>query len=452
MKKTEETITNRYQIIDILGQGGLATTYKALDTKTNIEVAVKTISLRGIRDWKQIELFEREAKILQQLDHRGIPKYIDYFEIDTEKERYFYLVQQLAPGKSLYELINDGWNPDEQEVKKIASSILKILIYLQELSPPIIHRDIKPQNIIRQENGEVFLVDFGAVADVHQHTFNSTIVGTFGYMSPEQYRGKATLATDIYGLGATLIFLLTKKCPAELPQHHLSINFRPYVNINNHFTNWLEKCISPNPKQRFQDAIIALEALDIKNSFKLIKILEKPKKSLIKSIAKNDKLIILIPSIKEIQNSNIAFSIFANLPFFLYAFLFFIFISVVFISDSQVLLSFIIISLLNGLFFVFASLFILITFIFLKYWFKKKRVVIICPKNHLDLKIKSKSTINESVKAQFKRYKFPFSQKYITYCLLICKLKPQYFGFFLTRRENEWLVQEINSFLGSKNI
>ncbi|MBE9166050.1 protein kinase [Pleurocapsales cyanobacterium LEGE 06147] len=167
-----EIIANRYQIIATLGQGGIATTYRALDTNSNIEVAIKTISLKGISDWKQIELFEREAKILQQLDHPGIPQYIDYFEIDTKEDRYFHLVQQLAPGKSLYDLINDGWCPDEQEVTNIASLILKIIIYLQQLSPPIIHRDIKPQNIIRQENGEVFLVDFGAVPAVYQTTFN----------------------------------------------------------------------------------------------------------------------------------------------------------------------------------------------------------------------------------------------------------------------------------------
>lgn len=96
-----EIIANRYQIIAILGQGGIATTYRALDTNTNTEVAIKTISLKGIGDWKQIELFEREAKILQQLNCPSIPKYIDYFEIDTQEDRYFYLVQQIAPGQSL---------------------------------------------------------------------------------------------------------------------------------------------------------------------------------------------------------------------------------------------------------------------------------------------------------------------------------------------------------------
>ncbi|MBE9166051.1 hypothetical protein IQ238_00390 [Pleurocapsales cyanobacterium LEGE 06147] len=80
-------------------------------------------------------------------------------------------------------------------------------------------------------------------------------------MSPEQFRGKATLATDIYGLGTTLLFLLTKKCPAELPQHHLNINFRPYLKANNYFVDWLEQCILPNCNQRFFNASIALAAL-----------------------------------------------------------------------------------------------------------------------------------------------------------------------------------------------
>ena len=156
----KKIINDRYSILNKLEQGGSSITYAAIDNKTNQLVAIKALSLTGLEDWKKIELFEREAKILQQLNHPAIPKYIDYFKIETEDNIYFYIVQQLAPGQSLAQLISHGWIPEENTVKDIAEKILEILVYLQQLTPSVIHRDIKPQNIIYQpDTGKLFLVD-----------------------------------------------------------------------------------------------------------------------------------------------------------------------------------------------------------------------------------------------------------------------------------------------------
>ena len=92
-----------YNILDILGEGGSGVTYRALDSKSQQLVALKALSLHQIDDWKAIELFEREAKILSTLDRDGIPKYLDYFTTDLDGDRYFYIVQELAPGKNLLE-------------------------------------------------------------------------------------------------------------------------------------------------------------------------------------------------------------------------------------------------------------------------------------------------------------------------------------------------------------
>jgi eukaryotic-like serine/threonine-protein kinase len=92
-------IDNRYKIISILGQGSTGITYAALDLATQSKVAVKAVSLQQLKDWKQLELLEREAKVLAQLNHSAIPKYLDYFHVDSEDERIFYIVQQLASGK-----------------------------------------------------------------------------------------------------------------------------------------------------------------------------------------------------------------------------------------------------------------------------------------------------------------------------------------------------------------
>ena len=200
-----------YQITDILGQGGIGITYAAKELPTGNKVALKVLSLQRMQDFKALDLFEREAKILSQLDHPSIPHYIDYFEIKSENNSCFYLVQEVANGKPLNILIKEGWQPSEREVKKIAIQILEILKYLQQLIPPVIHRDIKPENIIYSDEGKVSLVDFGAVQDVYHQTVTgrNTVVGTYGYMAPEQFYGQAVLSTDLYGLGATLIYLLT---------------------------------------------------------------------------------------------------------------------------------------------------------------------------------------------------------------------------------------------------
>ena len=133
--------------------------------------------------------------------------------------------------------MQSGWRGTETEVRDIASQLLEILQYLHQQSPPLIHRDLKPHNIIRNDDGRVFLVDFGAVQDVYRNTLlkGSTVAGTFGYMAPEQFRGAAVPASDLYGLGATILYLLTHRSPADLPQSRLKLSFRAHVNISHRF-------------------------------------------------------------------------------------------------------------------------------------------------------------------------------------------------------------------------
>lgn len=295
-----KTIKDRYSILNKLGQGGSGITYAAIDKETEQQVAIKALSLTGLDNWKKIELFEREAKILQQLDHPAIPKYRDYFQIETETEVDFYIVQELAPGQSLAHLVSQGWIPDEKIVKAIAEQILEILVYLQQLTPPVIHRDIKPQNIIYQpDTGKLYLVDFGAVQDTYHHTvMGSTVVGTYGYMAPEQFRGGAVLSTDLYGLGCTLLFLLTSQSPADLPQKKLKIDFRKVVKVERNLVNWIDKLIEPNISQRFPKANDALLVLLDKKPLADYHhdIIVKPRYSSIKVNRYDSELTIKIPS------------------------------------------------------------------------------------------------------------------------------------------------------------
>ena len=258
-----EIVDNRYRIVAHLGQGSSGITYAAKTLTTERLVALKVLTLRGLDDWKKLELFEREANVLATLNHPGIPAYVDYFQVDTPSDRAFYIVQTLAEGKSLAALVAEGWRTDETGVKQIAFKVLTILDYLHNLNPPIIHRDIKPQNIIRRDDGEISLVDFGAVQQVYRDTmsYGSTVVGTYGYMSPEQFRGQAFPGTDLYGLGTTLLFLLTHRPPAELPQRRLKLQFRQAVTVSDDFANWLDGLLEPLIEDRLGSAQAASNAL-----------------------------------------------------------------------------------------------------------------------------------------------------------------------------------------------
>jgi serine/threonine protein kinase len=268
---TGSIIADRYQLAELLGSGGSGSTYRATRISDGAEVAIKILSLRHLNDWKQLELFEREAKVLSQLSHPQIPAYLEYFHVDTPSNRAFYIVQQLAPGKPLTGWVNSGWHGTEAEVRDIANQLLAILQYLHQQSPPLIHRDIKPHNIIRNDDGQVFLVDFGAVQDVYHNTLmkGSTVAGTYGYMAPEQFRGMAVPSSDLYGLGATLLYLLTHRSPADLPQSRLKLSFRGHVNIANHFADWLEVMLEPDTADRFASASAALQALRKEQRFRV---------------------------------------------------------------------------------------------------------------------------------------------------------------------------------------
>ncbi|MEQ8998075.1 MAG: serine/threonine-protein kinase [Coleofasciculus sp. B1-GNL1-01] len=266
MLNPQQIINGRYQLRQQLGQNAGRQTWLAEDLETQPQelVVIKLLAFSPQMQWEEFRLFEREAQILQHLDHPKIPRYRDYFSIEeTESELpWFGLVQQYIPGLSLRQRLDQGHNFSEAEAQKIATDILTILIYLHELSPPVLHRDIKPSNLIVDEQGQVYLVDFGAVQDrakAEGATF--TVVGTSGYAAPEQLWGRAVAASDLYSLGATLIHLITGIAPADLPQQNLRLQFTDRVNLNPRFSYWLEKLIDPATEQRFSSARQALESL-----------------------------------------------------------------------------------------------------------------------------------------------------------------------------------------------
>ena len=267
--KAGDALMDRYLILEIIRRGSFGITCRAKDLSSGQLVFIKSIFFKSASDWKLIELFEREAHTLKQLSHYGIPRYFDSFKIETKETLSFHIVQEFIQGESLDERIKSSWKPQELEVRKIAREILEILAYLQSLNPPIIHRDIKPQNVILGKSGQLYLVDFGACRDLYRNTVTcgSTIVGTFGYMAPEQFSGKAEPATDLYGLGTTLLYLLTGESPADLPYRELKVDFSSIrysrlKEVSKPFQGWLEALVEPNLDKRLQSAQVALDVLN----------------------------------------------------------------------------------------------------------------------------------------------------------------------------------------------
>lgn len=252
----------RYRLGPRLGHGSQGEIFLALDEDAKgadaKEVIVKRMRPRGT--WKSFELFEREAKVLSQLRHPGVPKHLATLE---EPPGTFNLVMQRAPGENLRDYVKRR-RLSETELKDILVRCLEILDYLHTRSPAIVHRDIKPSNIVRAPNtGHCSLVDFGGVLDAARDKGGSTIVGTFGYMAPEQLHGQAVAATDIYALGATIVALAGGVEPEDVPRKGLRMDLEKHLpQLDPGFRAALSAMTDPDPDKRPQRArdVVALLA------------------------------------------------------------------------------------------------------------------------------------------------------------------------------------------------
>jgi eukaryotic-like serine/threonine-protein kinase len=457
LEQSKKIIAERYRILGKLGQGGVGITYAAVDLNSNQKVALKALSLRLTTEWKKIELFEREAKTLSGLNHPGIPRYIDYFQVDTDQDRCFYIAQQLAPGKSLAQLIENGWKPNEAQVRHIAYQLLEILVYLQSLLPPAIHRDIKPQNIILQKNGRVFLVDFGAVQNTYHHTVTggSTVVGTYGYMAPEQFRGKAVLSTDLYGLGTTLLFLLTQKFPSDLHREKLKVKFRDRVSISPEFADWLEKIIEPAIEDRFHSAKDALSALrgEQPSGIDPEKMFKRSPQSRITLIDTKRWLFINIypdnfPSKLKGFFQFIHLTCKVLLPFYLILpffslYLFLTKIGWVVADRTFSLFEYTVADWLGKLFQLVVFISVKAVIIFIVFY----ALMYLCWISGCLLSRQIQISPQDIQRVKLSRINLPLLKISLTFCRICAKPHNYCFGLFLPQTEKEWLVGELNDFL-----
>ena len=205
-------LENRYRVDSLLGQGGMGAVYRAWHERLEQWVAIKENSLVTPEARAQ---FEREAKVLARLHHTNLPNVIDHF-VTTDCAQY--LVMTFVEGVNLAELLAARGKQSPADVMVWLGQVCDALTYLHSQNPPIIHRDIKPQNIKITPDGHVFLVDFGLskVGSTYQSTLSGALGATPGYAPLEQYGSAHTdQRSDVYALTATLYAMLTGETPPE---------------------------------------------------------------------------------------------------------------------------------------------------------------------------------------------------------------------------------------------
>lgn len=273
-------LNNRYQIIKTLGRGGFGETSLAIDThlpsgkKCVIKQLKPIIQEPQIPLWMQ-DRFQQEARILEHLgeENSQIPRLYAYFSENGN----FYLVQEFIEGVTLTQKLENEGTLSQNEVEKILISLLEILDYVH--NQRIVHRDIKPDNIIlRSRDSLPVLIDFGAVKEAIATIMTSSAssaysvaIGTPGYMSSEQAAGRPIYSSDLYSLALTSIYLLTGKSPQYLKTDSRTgeILWREASqakNIHSNLASILDKAIRFHPKDRFATAKEMLEALQLTNT------------------------------------------------------------------------------------------------------------------------------------------------------------------------------------------
>lgn len=224
-------------------------------------VALKELLYSVVPSVQQLDAFYREAAVLQALHMRRTPRFIAAFSVGEGIDTRLYLVQEFIEGESLLARLARepllGAAFDD-----VATQVLETLIALHSRSPRLIHRDIKPENLVFRSNGELVLVDFGSARQLEQAvTFGSTMVGTVGYMPPEQLGGTIDESSDLHALGASLLHASTGRAPSAFLLDGMHLAFGRVASLSPKQNEFLARLTAPKRADRFSTAEAALRWL-----------------------------------------------------------------------------------------------------------------------------------------------------------------------------------------------
>ena len=246
----------RYRIVEILGQGGMGSVYRAVDENLGVDVAVKENLFTTDEYARQFRL---EAVILANLRHPNLPRVTDHFVIGDQGQ---YLVMDYIEGEDLRQRMERMGNITEDEAILLGAAMCDALTYLHTRKPPILHRDLKPGNVKITPDGHIFLVDFGLAKVLHgsQATTTGARAMTPGYSPPEQYgTARTDPRTDIYSLGATLYAALSGIIPEDglaraMDNTQLTPLRKRNSKVSRRLASAIEKAMGIDPADRYQYA------------------------------------------------------------------------------------------------------------------------------------------------------------------------------------------------------
>lgn len=257
----EAVFNGKYEILKEIGKGGMSVVYLAMDKHLNKQWAIKEIRKTG-KDKKgtiYVQSLMTEANLMKRLDHPAIPRIVDI----VENSEAIYVVMDYVEGESLDKVL-EKFGPQPQDVVlDWAKQLADALNYLHSQNPPIIYRDMKPANVMLKPEGTVKLIDFGTAREYKGTNIADTVVlGTPGYAAPEQYGKRETDGrTDIYCLGMTLHHLLTGQNPCDSDYEYFPVRYwNP--GIHEGIERIIERCVRPDPEDRFQNCTELLYALE----------------------------------------------------------------------------------------------------------------------------------------------------------------------------------------------
>ncbi len=270
-------LMNRYKLLKLIGKGGMADVYLALDTILNREVAIKILKSDLTGDLYSVERFKREAFAVSKLMH---PNIVEIYDVG-EQDNHYFIVMEYVSGSTLKKLIQKRGKLDKKEAIFIMKQLSSALCHAH--SENIIHRDIKPQNVIVKDDGTVKILDFGIAlaSDAMQLTANNTVLGSVHYLAPELSKGSyASIQSDIYALGVVFYELLSgtvpykAQTPIDVAIKHLNEPFPKIRDIDKTIPKELEdvilKCCAKEKINRYKDLSELLGDLEMnkKNSKK----------------------------------------------------------------------------------------------------------------------------------------------------------------------------------------
>lgn len=260
-----QQLIGSYQMVRILGQGGMGITYLTIDslapTGQSPLLVLKEMKADLAEVAKAQELFTREARVLEGLEHPGIPRYYASFMEEGKK----YLAMELVHGEDLEARVMRGGAIGVPQAIAWMQQTCHILDYLHSRTPPLIHRDVKPANLmVRHRDNQIMLLDFGAVKEVG--TLLKTRIGAEGgYSAPEQNQGNPCPQSDLYAIGVTLIFLITGRSPLEFYtqlNHGYGFDIQNVPAIPPILRNLINKLTQIQPSDRPQTALEVAQALE----------------------------------------------------------------------------------------------------------------------------------------------------------------------------------------------